>query len=175
MPARINLLERQMTEAYDALHARIEGLGEAEFFWQPAPGCWTVHLDEAGRWIADYELPEPHPAPLTTIAWRLVHVATCKVMYHEYAFGPGVLTWDDLEVPHTVAGAVAMLEHGQELLAADLRSVGEAELDELRATNWGDRWPAWEIFWTMAAHDLHHGAEIGALRDLYRLLSPAQD
>jgi len=35
-------------------------------------------------------------------------------------------------------------------------------------TNWGEKWPAWRIFWAMIEHDLHHGGEIGALRDLYR-------
>jgi hypothetical protein len=37
-----------------------------------------------------------------------------------------------------------------------------------RWTNWGERWPAWRILWTMIDHDAHHGAEIGCLRDLYR-------
>ena len=48
----------------------------------------------------------------------------------------------------------------------------ETVLDELRLTNWGERWPTWRIFWVMAAHDLHHGGEIGCLRDLYRNQSP---
>jgi len=51
----------------------------------------------------DYAGPAPDPPPFTTIAWRLVHLATCKVMYHEYAFSPGGLTWDELEIPHTNA------------------------------------------------------------------------
>jgi len=46
--------------------------------------------------------------------------------------------------------------------------LSDSDLDELRLTNWGDRWPTWRIFWVMAAHDLHHGGEIGCLRDLYR-------
>ena len=40
---------------------------------------------------------------------------------------------------------------------------------ELRLTNWGEEWPTWRIFWTMIEHDIHHGAEIGALRDLLRV------
>jgi hypothetical protein len=31
--------------------------------------------------------PDPDPAPFTTIGWRLVHLADCKVMYHEWGFG----------------------------------------------------------------------------------------
>ena len=40
-------------------------------------------------------------------------------------------------------------------------------------TNWGEEWPAWRIFWTMIHHDAHHGGEIGALRDLYRVTRSA--
>jgi hypothetical protein len=32
-----------------------------------------------------------------TVESMALHVGTCKVMYDEYAFGPGKLTWDD---PH---------------------------------------------------------------------------
>jgi hypothetical protein len=46
------------------------------------------------------------------------------------------------------------------------------QLDALVLTNWGERWPAWRIFWTMVDHDSHHGAELGLLRDLYRTASP---
>ena len=35
-------------------------------------------------------------------------------------------------------------------------------------TNWGEEWPTWRVLWTMIDHDLHHGGEIGVLRDLYR-------
>jgi hypothetical protein len=31
-----------------------------------------------------------------------------------------------------------------------------------------EEWLAWCVFWTMIDHDLHHGGEIGLLRDLYR-------
>src|SRR5215204_3597996 len=57
----------------------------------PSLGCWTVRRDEAGVWITDYAWPDPEPAPFTTIGWRLLHIADCKVMYHEWAFGPGKL------------------------------------------------------------------------------------
>lgn len=161
-------LASALEEAWSSLHHCLEGLTDAEFFWQPVPDCWTVHPDEDGRWIVDYADPAPDPPPFTTIAWRVLHIATCKVMYHEYAFGPGRLTWDELEIPHTAAGAIAYLQEGHVQLRAALAGLSDAGLAEMRSTNWGELWPTWRIFWTMAAHDLHHGAEIGCLRDLYR-------
>ena len=165
---RKEFLGVQLDGAWTALRARIEGLTEDEYLWEPVPGCWTVHRDGGGRWVTDHAIPDPDPAPFTTIAWRLVHVADCKVMYREWAFGKGRLGFTDLEPPPTVAGAVKRLEEGQAALRADLGGCSEVELDRPVLTNWGEKWPAWRIFTTMIDHDRHHGAEVGCLRDLYR-------
>ena len=165
----MELLRRELQEAYEALRARVEGLGDDEFFWEPVPECWTVRRGADGRWAVDYpEPPHPDPAPFTTIGWRLVHLAECKVMYHEYAFGAAKLTFPEIDSAHTARAAVEQLEAGHAMLVGDLASLDDAGLEREVLTNWGDRWPARRIFWTMIRHDLHHGGEIGALRDLFR-------
>src|SRR5438034_698143 len=50
--ARRDLLLVQMDEAYERLRRRLEALTEDEYFWEPVPGCWTVHRDETGRRVA---------------------------------------------------------------------------------------------------------------------------
>jgi hypothetical protein len=95
-------------------------------------------------------------------------------MYDEYAFGPGQLTWDALDLPHTARDTIDWLQAGHDRLRGRLHSLADDGLGAMRLTNWGDRWPTWRIFWTMAAHDLHHGAEVGCLRDLYRVLGGAR-
>ena len=164
----VGLLAAAMEDSWAILRPRLEGLTDKEFFWEPVPGCWTLHLAEDGRWVEDYADPAPDPPPFTTIAWRLIHVAACKLMYYEYAFGPARLTWDELLFPHTAADAITWLDENHARLCAALDSLSDDDLDEMRLTNWGDRWPTWRIFWTMASHDIHHGGEIGCLRDLYR-------
>ena len=166
--SRVDLLLAQMDEVYGRLRGRREGLSDEEYYWEPVPGCWTVHRDPSGAWVADYVEPDPDPAPFTTIGWRLVHLADCKVMYHEWAFGERRLTFPDLAAPPTAAGAVQRLEAGPRSLRAALAGLDDDGLDGPRWTNWGERWPAWRILWTMIDHDAHHGAEIGCLRDLYR-------
>jgi uncharacterized damage-inducible protein DinB len=168
MPTATQLLASQMDEAYRLVRHRVRGLTDEEFFWSPVPDHWTVRLGDDGRWHGDYAIPDPEPAPFTTIGWRLVHLAECKVMYHEYAFGPGRLTWPEIDSAHTAADAIAELERGQGLLVDALGGLTDADLDAGRMTNWGEEWPTWMVFWTMINHDLHHGGEIGALRDLYR-------
>ena len=150
----VELLALQLDEAYRMLRDRVEGLSDEEFYWEPVPGSWTVRRLEGGRWAADYEEPDPIPAPFSTMGWRLVHVAECKLMYHEYAFGPGRLTWDELDSTHAAADAVASLVEWQRLLMADLEGLDDADLDRPAVTNWGEQWPTWRILWTMIHHDL---------------------
>src|SRR5918999_15399 len=126
--SRVALLLAEMDEVYGRLRRRLEGLGDDEYRWEPVPGCWTVRRDRSGAWVADYAEPDPDPPPFTTIAWRLVHLADCKVMYHEWAFGRRRLTFPDLAAPPTAAGAVARLEEGQALLRAALAGLGDDEL-----------------------------------------------
>jgi hypothetical protein len=76
--SRAGLLLAQMDEVYARLRERLEGLTDDECLWEPVPGCWTVHRDPSGAWVTDYA--DPDPAPFTTIGWRLVHLADCKVM-----------------------------------------------------------------------------------------------
>ena len=97
-----------------------------------------------------------------------MHLAECKVMYHEYAFGPASLIWPEIDSAHTAADAIAELERGQRCSSTRSAALTDADLDAGRMTNWGEEWPTWRVLWTMIDHDLHHGGEIGALRDLYR-------
>ncbi|MGI8871519.1 MAG: DinB family protein [Candidatus Limnocylindria bacterium] len=168
MPTATQLLADQLDEAYRGVRERVDGLTDEEFFWQPVPDCWTVRPRPDGRWMVDYPDEHPVPGPITNIAWRLDHLAECKVMYHEYAFGPGRLTWPDIDSAHTAADAIAMLERGQQLIASALAGLADSDLDAPRMTNWGEEWPTWRVLWTLIDHDLHHGGEIGVLRDLYR-------
>ena len=166
---RIELLLVQLDGAYDRLSRRLEGLTDEEYLWQPVPGGWSIRRGEDGRWATDYDFPDLVPAPFTTIAWRLLHIADCKIMYHEYAYGAATLTFPDLEAPRTAAGALARLTAGQQLLRDDLIGLVDDEaLDAEVGTNWGEPWPSWRIFWTMIEHDAWHGGEIGTMRDLYR-------
>src|SRR5690606_25004845 len=87
------------------LRPRLEGLTDEEYFFDPSGDqkAWTVHrrlpeedLPEGafqagtGEWVIDFAHPEPEPAPLTTIAWRLGHliVGVLAVRSHSHHGGP---------------------------------------------------------------------------------------
>lgn len=168
--SRAELLLAMMDSAYGRLRGRLDGLTDEEFAWCPVPDCLAISRDESGRWR--YIRHGPEPAPVATIGWLVVHLALCKVMFHEYAYGSARLTWPEMAVPHTAGGAVEVLERGQGLLRADLEGLSDAALDEPRRTHWGQVWPAWRIFSVMVDHDALHGGAIGGLRDLYYWTRP---
>lgn len=72
------------------------GLTDEEYLWEPAPGGWSLRrrgeatspmVYGAGDWVLDFALPEPKPAPVTTIAWRLGHLYTGCSLRWEWSFG----------------------------------------------------------------------------------------
>lgn len=163
------------------LRPRLDGLTDAEYFWQPAPDSWTVHprSDEppappaveggAGDFVVDFAFPEPTPAPVTTIAWRLAHVIVGVLAMRNAAhFGGPAADYFAWEYAGTAAEALAQLD---EAYARWISGVRAFSLEEL-ARPCGEEGPYAEH--SMAALVLHinrelihHGAEIALLRDLY--------
>lgn len=177
MVAAADVLKEQFRASSAHLTEVLSGIDDAEFFWEPVPGCWTVHdraqpransADGSGRWVIDYEIPEPDPAPMTTIAWRTVHIAAVNFLYWDYAFGPATASFN-LEMPGNAHDAIAWLDNSQRPLAGTLEAItDDSALDADVLTNWGARWPVSRIFTTLISEQVHHGAEISLLRDLYR-------
>jgi hypothetical protein len=167
------------------MRPRLEGLGDEEYFFDPSGDgdIWTVHprtpdgetpptsiQGGAGEMVIDFEAPEPDPAPLTTIAWRLGHVivGVLAVRSHAHFGGPPAdyMSWD---YAATAAEALAQLDREyarwiegvRGWSAEDLQvAVGEAE------GPWAEHSRA-----TLVAHIhrelIHHLAEIALLRDLW--------
>lgn len=63
------------------------------------------------------------------------------------------------------------LRASQRPLEEALAGLGDDALDEPRLTNWGERLPTWRLYEILVTEQVHHGAEISLLRDLFRLRS----
>ena len=170
MDGAIGVLREQWRVTGDRLARRCEGLGDAEFFWEPVAGCWTVRPDaeHAGRWTIDYDWPPPEPAPVTTIAWRLVHLANGNWIYWEHAFGPGERMFPDLVIPGEAGGALTYWTASRVPITAWLDTATDADLDEARPSHFGGTKTAGEVMAILVDEQTHHAAEIALLRDLYR-------
>ncbi|MEO6318045.1 MAG: DinB family protein [Acidimicrobiales bacterium] len=165
-------------QVWKRTRARLEGLTDEEYFWEPAPGCWTVRKRDDGIWADDGALPPPDPEPFTTIAWRLWHVID---MYGEDrapkwldvpAQGPPIGLDDPAGAPPATAeDALRLLERAHDRWDAHLALADE---DGLRALigpvggpHYAERTRAAFVL-HMLDEFIHHGAEIALLRDLWR-------
>jgi uncharacterized damage-inducible protein DinB len=176
MSTGAEILRTAYAASCDSLRRILTGITDAEFFWEPVGGCWTVHrrsedrgvsADGIGEWVIDYDPSQPDPAPFTTIAWRTLHVAGVNYLYWDYAFGSASLSFD-LELPGDANEATDWLFASHQPLLDTLANLDDTDLDRLAPTNWGDQWPVHQIVTTLVNEQVHHGAEISLLRDLYR-------
>ncbi|HEX7149171.1 MAG TPA: DinB family protein, partial [Actinomycetota bacterium] len=68
---RVGLLLDQLDSTREFSRARLQGLTDEEYLWEPAPGAWSIRPREQaatsraygpGAWVLDLEVPEPDPA-----------------------------------------------------------------------------------------------------------------
>lgn len=175
------LLVGQLEFYWDVhLRPRLDGLSDEEYLWEPAEGCWSLRRAPDGGWRLDGGRPEPSPPPVTTIAWRLVHVgATCLANRASAFFGgaevpAGADMFDPRLVPADLPGgadaAVAFLERSYRRWHDGIAALDEEGLGRPLGPRGGPyaEDPMAELVAHINREVMHHGAEIALLRDLYR-------
>ncbi len=174
-PSVADVLEAQLRQAWSNAGWLLEGLDDDEYFWEPRAGCWSVRRrTEAergwgtGEFVCEDAWPPPDPLPLTTIAWRVIHLAAWTEVYRQYTFGVERPNIAQFEIPGSVTEGVAWLRRTQDDFIAAVAALGDDEVFEARPTHWGATLPLYEIVSLMLSEHVHHLAEIGTLRDLRR-------
>jgi len=173
------LLEQLTWHWQQQTRPRLDGLTDDEYFWEPAPGAWNLRRrDEArtamaaggGDLVADFEVPEPVPAPVTTIAWRLGHVIVGIFGARNAAhFGGPPMDYATVHWPATAADALRMLDEGYDRWTAAVTRLDEARMalpvGEAEGPH-ADR-PYASLVLHIHREVIHHLAEVALLRDLY--------
>jgi hypothetical protein len=171
----------QLTFHWDGqLRPGLEGLTDDEYLWEPVPGCWSIRRrDQAetpmaaggGAYVADFAYPEPDPAPVTTIAWRIWHLASdCFADYLDRSPAGRPLEIEATQWHGDAATALRDLRTAAAAFRDNAVAMGEDGIWQPLGPAWGpyadDSWAALVVH---AFDELaHHGAEIALLRDLYR-------
>jgi uncharacterized damage-inducible protein DinB len=153
---------------------RLDGLSDDEYLWEPAPGCWTIRPGTGSTWNWDFAWPEPDPPPLTTIAWRLTHITVNDDRFRPWlGLGP-VPDREHRSVPPSAEAARVAVEAVRAERHADLMEVTDPELWEEIGPIGGPYAQGTKVSWVFHVLDevIHHGAEVGLLRDLYRRRPP---
>ncbi|MEU9508260.1 DinB family protein [Micromonospora sp. NPDC048170] len=158
---------------------RLDGLTDAEYHWEPAPGAWgvrprgrssTTMAAGQGDHLIDFAFPQPDPAPVTTIAWRLGHVVVgvfgARVAAH---FGGPPVDYDSFAYAGTADAALAQLDEAYDRWVAGVRGLGRDGLARPCGPAEGpfaDRTLA-ALVLHINREAIHHLAEVALLRDLY--------
>jgi hypothetical protein len=157
---------------YARFTARIEGLTDEEYLWEPAPDCWSIRPGDDGKLHMQWGLVFDEVAPFTTIAWRYTHIS--DLLSEERC-----ATWIGLEpepedlfadgAPPDAQTARDVFEKAfarwkRYITASDestyfdkIGRIARTFADATRAT----------FILHILDEAIHHGAEVGVLRDLY--------
>jgi hypothetical protein len=175
------LLVSQLEFYWDVhLRPRLEGLTDEEYFWEPVAGCWSLRRGEDGSHRLDGQWPPPSPPPVTTIAWRLVHIgAGCLANRASAFFGDGSVP-DDADMfdprhvptnlPTGAAEGIAFLEQTYQKWHDGIAAIDDNGLQAPLGPK-GARYaadPMAGLILHISREVMHHGGEICLLRDLYR-------
>ncbi|TWS25722.1 DinB family protein [Tsukamurella sputi] len=150
------------------LRPHLAGLTDDEYLWEPVEGMWTVRPADGG-FVADFAIPPPEPAPVTTIGWRLGHLIFLLDSGLE-RFGHPAVDFATYRYPETAERALHRLD---DAYRAWSHGVEELSVDDLAAAAGtpGDALADWSTL-SIVLHTqrelIHHGAEITLLRDLFR-------
>ena len=160
------------------LRDRLTGLTDEEYFWSPVPDAWSVRprgsstapvQAGAGDHTIDFAIPQPDPAPFTTIAWRLGHVIVGVLAARNAAhFGAAPASYDSWEYAGTAAGALDQLETQLDTWLAGVGAIGVAELRKpIGAAEPYPDLPVAALVLHIHRELIHHLSEVCLLRDLY--------
>ena len=158
---------------HERLRDRVEGMSEDEYLWEPVPGCWSVRRGEDGVERVDLERGEPEPPPLTTIAWRLWHIADCLRSYTDRAFETEAETKPAAGRDWTSSpeAAMALVDTEWDRFTGHVRKLDQQALERPIGPAFGPY--AQDSMHALVLHAadevIHHGAEVALLRDLYRV------
>jgi hypothetical protein len=166
------------------LRDRLDGLTDDEYFWEPAPGCWSVRprgtgtapvRAGSGAMTIDFAAPTPDPPPFTTIAWRLAHVIVGVLAVRNAAhFGGAPAGYESFEYAPTASEALAQLDAEYATWLAGVESLGETGLARPcgeAEEPYGER-PMAALVLHINRELIHHLAEVCLLRDLYQHTRP---
>jgi hypothetical protein len=176
----LDLALEQLTWHWEGhVRPRLEGLTDEEYLWEPAPGAWSVRpagtattgqATGGGDWTIDFELPEPQPAPVTTIAWRIGHIVVgifgARTASHFGGRPADYATW---EYAGTADEALAQLDETYAGWVAGVRTLDAEALARPVGPAEGPfaEHPMAELLLHINREAIHHGAEICLLRDLW--------
>lgn len=158
---------------YERFRARVQGLTDDEYVWEPVLGCLTVRRDEVGTFRTG---GPPVQGPVTTIAWRICHIG--DFLRHERNWrwlGREPEQLDaDIRHPITAVGGIEYVDASWASWQRLVSSLTPREMWEPMGAIAGPYGDSERIGLVVHIMDelIHHAAEVGVMRDLYAATPP---
>ncbi|MFJ8231906.1 DinB family protein [Streptomyces sp. NPDC094448] len=132
--ARAALLAGQLDLVWALFEYHLPDLDFDDHLWEPAPGAWTVRPDGAGRWVPDWQVPEPDPVPTTSIGWLSWHIGYWWTVTLRHCFGDGAPAREEIFWPGGAGAAADWLRGLKDEWRAELVRLTDEDLDSTGRT-----------------------------------------
>ena len=174
------LVEQLEWHWQELVRPKLDGLTDEEYFWEPAPGSWSVRprgtssapvQAGSGELTIEFAFPAPEPPPFTTIAWRLGHIIVgvfgARAASH---FGAPAVGYHDFAYAGTAEDALRQLDETHDAWITGVRGLDAAGLERAVGPAEGPfaELPMAALVLHINREAIHHTAEVLLLRDLYR-------
>jgi hypothetical protein len=145
-PVQLRALLALWDTSVAMLLERLDGVGDAEWAWQPGPG-------------------------LRSLAWTAEHVRDLGLLRSDWTTGSHSLRREDLTWPSAAAEGLAAMREGLDAWRDTLGRVDDADLDQVGRSAFPDgldpHLPLIDIAWWNTRELIHHGSDMATVRDLY--------
>lgn len=155
--------------SYHFLH-RMQGMTDEEYLWEPVADVWTVHPGkDGGEPTVD---PQQHvdPAPFTTIAWRMQHMADFFTKRRVNHFGDPESEVMSAPASLSAEEGIANLQTAYDRWKHELETMPVEKLEQ--PCGQAEKHYPDSPFLTLVLHIncefIHHSSECCLIRDLYR-------
>jgi DinB superfamily len=166
---RLAVLRDQLGLTWQLAQVVLADVSDRECLWLPSERSWTVRRDDEGRWIPDWQQPEPADVAQPSLAWTMWQTIWWWSVLLDQLRGDGTFRREDIAWPGAEAGVVTLRElYGR--WDAFLAGLGEADLDsgELTGFPFDDDRPFVQVVAWATVELAKNVAEMGVLRRLAR-------
>jgi hypothetical protein len=151
------------------IRSRLEGITDAEYLWEPAPGCLTIRPGTDGGYVLDPV--QSTDVPLGNIAWRMAHLASSLASHPvaAVAFGPDWPRPDIAAPAGTADEALARLDRAYAHWEAAVGRLSDLDLARKLGPAAGgySETTVLDLVLHIQAEALQRGADLCLLRDLH--------
>ena len=163
----------QLEWTYNMILPVLNEIPEKFAQWTPTKHTQTLETLKERNQKGDEWLSKQNLDLLSTIEYKVIHLAQCKLMYDNYAFGNKSLKWQELEYP-TWPTSLDYLKQIHFKVLKNIQSLNDEKLEELTFTHFNEMWSFKHIITVLIYHDAYHFGQICTLKNLYYYFCSAE-